>query len=114
MKKLLYFLPLVALSVACEKELVKTIDEIEEPLSGQVTTINNGKEGDADGNLSTALFNEPKGIVAGPDGSLFIVDGDNFKIKKVSPEGEVSTFAGSVKGFTDGKDRLHSLHLPGE
>lgn len=113
MKKLIYVFPLVGLLIiSCEKELEKLQESPEVEPSGQVVTLNNGQEGDADGILSTALFNEPAGIEAGRDGSVYVVDHDNFKIKKINPDGEVITLAGSVKGHADGQGANALFHSP--
>ncbi|WP_170122687.1 IPT/TIG domain-containing protein [Mucilaginibacter oryzae] len=56
---------------------------------------------DADGTL--ASFNEPIGIVIDNDGNLYVADAKNNKIRKISPTGTVSTFAGSgTAGLVNG------------
>lgn len=53
--------------------------------SGYVTTIaGNGTSGWADGNALSAQFNDPAGITIGPDGSLYIADGLNHRIRKIT------------------------------
>jgi uncharacterized protein (TIGR03437 family) len=69
-----------------------------------VTTVvaGTGRAGFAgDGGPATAaLLRNPSGTAIGPDGSLYIADYGNDRIRKVSPDGLISTIAGSVGGFT--------------
>jgi NHL repeat len=51
------------------------------------------QEGYQDGKALTALFNFPKGIAYDSKGNLFISDMNNHCIRKLSPEGMVTTFA---------------------
>ena len=51
------------------------------------------QEGYQDGKALTALFNFPKGIAYDSKGNLFIADMANHCIRKLSPDGMVSTFA---------------------
>lgn len=51
--------------------------------------------GYVDGQGEQAQFNEPSGIALGPEGSLYVADTGNQRIRVVSPEGEVTTLAGS-------------------
>ncbi len=62
-----------------------------------VTTLagSAGQTGSADGIGSAARFNEPWGICATPDGTVYVADTKNNKIRKVSPSGKVETIAGS-------------------
>jgi RHS repeat-associated protein len=49
-----------------------------------------------DGGLATdAKLNHATNIDVGPDGSLYIVDRSNFRIRKVSPSGIIQTIAGT-------------------
>ena len=73
-------------------------------MTGQVTTIaGTGNSGFKDGNAGTAQFNYPGGIVIDKQDNLYVADGLNFRIRKITPDGQVSTFAGSgVSGDVDG------------
>jgi len=51
--------------------------------------------GAADGPASEATFNFPSGIAIGSDGSLYVADRNNNKIRKVTVNGSVSTYAGT-------------------
>ena len=55
------------------------------------------------GSLSEAMFNQPTAIVTLKDGSLLVADSGNHLIRKVSPAGQVTTFAGTGQaGLKDG------------
>jgi uncharacterized protein (TIGR03437 family) len=66
--------------------------------SGIITTVaGNGAEGfSGDGGRATAAsLNYPIGIALDASGNLFIVDGDNHRIRKVSASGIITTVAGN-------------------
>lgn len=71
---------------------------------GLVTTLaGDGEPGWLDGPGSTARFNGPDGIALAPSGDLFVADADNHRIRKVAPDGTVSTVAGDGRpGARDG------------
>jgi len=51
--------------------------------------------GFADGKGSAAIFNNLVGIAFDPSGNLFVTDWRNSRIRKITPAGDVSTFAGN-------------------
>lgn len=51
------------------------------------------QEGNRDGKALTALFNFPKGMAFDSKGNLFIADMYNHSVRKLSPDGIVTTFA---------------------
>lgn len=54
-----------------------------------------------DGALATnAQLNAPTGTAIAPDGTLYIADFANDRIRKVAPNGIITTIAGSLGGFT--------------
>ena len=75
-------------------------------LSGIVTTFAGSPvlSGSTDGIGATALFNKPAGIAVDSGGNVYVADAGNFTIRKILPDGTVSTFAGSAgtPGFTNG------------
>lgn len=73
-------------------------------ISGQVTTIaGTGMPGYNDGSGATAQFGFPGGIAIDKQGNLYVVDRGNFRIRKITPAGEVSTVAGNgAEGDKDG------------
>lgn len=79
------------------------IRKIEPSGNHNVTTIaGSGVEGYADGIGTSAVFAAPKDICIDSQGNLYVVDFWNFKIRKITPAGVVTTFAGTTSGFADG------------
>lgn len=72
--------------------------------SGNVTTLaGSGVSGTTDGPAATAQFREPQGIARDAAGNLYIADRSAYRIRKLSPAGVVSTYAGTgVRGYADG------------
>lgn len=73
--------------------------------NGTVSTIaGDGQIGYSDGEGSKAQFYLPGGITVDPQGTLYITDAKNHRIRKITPDGIVSTIAGNgVMGYLDGK-----------
>jgi hypothetical protein len=74
--------------------------------AGAVTTLAGvaGVQGTTDGTGSAARFRSPRGIAVDAAGTLYVTDFGANTIRKVSPDGAVTTLAGSpgVSGSTDG------------
>ena len=61
---------------------------------GQVSTVaGKGSPGYADGDRNTALFDTPSGIAVANDNSLIVADTGNDCLRRISPEGNVTTLA---------------------
>lgn len=60
--------------------------------------------GSADGAALVARFTIPAGVAMDANGNLYVSDTGNFVIRKITPSGSVSTFAGSARfsGTLDG------------
>ncbi len=83
-------------------------------ISGNVTTYAGaGIAGFLDGNAGTARFNQPWGICIDDSNNLYISDFLNFRIRKISATGIVSTIAGTnVAGLKNGKGDTAQFNYP--
>lgn len=72
---------------------------------GLVTTIaGRGTPGFADGIGRAAMFHGPDTVTVDGLGNLYVADADNFRIRKITPDGVVTTVAGSgTAGDTEGR-----------
>jgi sugar lactone lactonase YvrE len=82
--------------------------------TGVVTTIaGSGAAGSADAIGSAASFNFPKGLALDDFGNLYVADLNNFKIRKITPEGIVTTLAGTgIDGTADGPGNAATFGPP--
>lgn len=89
--------------IGCKKVVPETIIT---QSNMTVTTVagSGGKFGNyIDGIGKLAAFNNMTSIVRDPAGNLYVSDQNNFRIRKITPSGVVTTFAGSgVNGYLDG------------
>jgi sugar lactone lactonase YvrE len=71
---------------------------------GSVTTLaGDGQPGDADGRGAAARFRAPVGLAVDTHGNVYVADTYNDRIRRITPEGVVSTQAGGTRpGNADG------------
>src|SRR5438445_5158993 len=66
------------------------------------TFVGSGFYGYLDGQGTQTMFNSPWAVVADTSSNLFVFDFYNNRIRKVTPDGTVSTFAGGGSGLIPG------------
>ncbi|HJV01105.1 MAG TPA: gluconolaconase [Burkholderiaceae bacterium] len=80
---------------------------------GSTTTLAGASEGYAEGSGTAAAFNTPSGLALDADGNLYVADTGNNAIRKVTPQGQVSTLAGDgMAGYRDGKGAAARFNGP--
>lgn len=74
-------------------------------ITGIVTTLaGSGVAGNADGVGTSAQIDDPGGMAIDSKGNIYLIQLGFYGIRKISPEGVVSTFVGSTtKGYAEGK-----------
>lgn len=84
-------------------------------LQGAVTTLAGGGPNDleggggyADGMAEDARFDDPDGLDVDASGNIYVADSENHSIRRIAPDGEVTTLAGAthlgglIGGYVDG------------
>jgi sugar lactone lactonase YvrE len=81
--------------------------------AGIVTTLA-GSAANRDGVGNTAWFNSPSGVAVDAAGILYVADAMNATIRKITPDGTVSTLAGAagVPGDADGVGGAARFNFP--
>jgi sugar lactone lactonase YvrE len=87
-----------------------------EPLFRNVGTIaGSGVLGFKDDSIATrAMFNYPSGVAVSINNKIYVADTANHKIRVISSETSVETFAGSTKGFANGAASIAKFDSPGD
>ena len=84
--------------------------------SGTVNTLAGypGKSGSIDGVTTSARFNNPHGIAIDLYGNMYVADSGNYVVRRISPDGTVTTIAGSAgnPGSTDGVGTAARFRYP--
>jgi sugar lactone lactonase YvrE len=78
------------------------------------TLAGNGTRGFANGPGPSARFNFPFSLVVDATGNIFVAESDNNQVRKITPDGTVSTFAGdTASGYVDAKGKDARFYSPG-
>lgn len=76
------------------------------------SNVNFVAENFTDGPAASALFYYPSGVAVDGQGTVYVADYQNNRIRKVTAAGVVSTVAGSTGGCADGDAAQAKLYLP--
>ncbi|AWO00530.1 gluconolactonase [Chitinophaga alhagiae] len=81
---------------------------------GTVSTFaGKGTAGFADGDRTTAMFNQPLDVTVDAAGNIYVADNLNHRIRKITPDGTVSTLAGDgTAAYADGTGTAAKLKNP--
>uniref|UniRef100_A0A0G4H717 SMP-30/Gluconolactonase/LRE-like region domain-containing protein n=1 Tax=Chromera velia CCMP2878 TaxID=1169474 RepID=A0A0G4H717_9ALVE len=81
---------------------------------GRVSTLaGGGTAGFVDGQGAQARFHNPTGVVVDGSGNVIVADSLNHRIRKITPDGTVSTLAGNgTVGFVDGQSTEAQFSKP--
>lgn len=109
--KTLLFLLFITI-VACSKNDDDTAAQIIKPTTYTVSTFAGANAGSTNGTIENALFKKPQNVIFDATGNFFIADSGNHQIRKITPAGVVSTFAGSTLGFANGLGSLAMFNEP--
>ncbi len=73
-----------------------------------------GSSGSADATGPAARFKTPSGVATDASGNVYVADTNNSTIRKITPQGVVSTLAGTpgVPGSADGQGAAASFRYP--
>jgi len=78
---------------------------------GVIATVAGGGAGGDGGPATAAALDEPSGVAVSADGALLIADTGHSRIRRVAPDGTISTLAGTTPGFDGDGGRAVAARL---
>lgn len=90
------------------------LDDPAYPVTTQAGAGPTGGEGaHADGPAAAARFNEPSQLLFAADGSIYLTDAFNHRVRRIAPGGAVTTVAGGAQaGGADGTGTRATFRVP--
>lgn len=98
MKKLIFLSALALGLFSCSKDDTTTVipqPQPTAPVYKTVSTFAGTTNGYLDGTGTAAQFSNPQGMTIDASGNLYICDFNNYRIRKITPTGVVTTIAGN-------------------
>jgi len=84
-----------------------------DPTGAVITFAGNGGQGSGNGLGTAAQFSGPTGVATDVVGNVYVADNGNNLIRKITPKGQVTTFAGSgSRGNANGQGTAASFNQP--
>jgi len=80
--------------------------------AGVVSTLAGSTQGYVDATGTAAGFFGPTSVAVDSVGNVYVADRSNHVVRKITPAGAVTTFAGSVSGTSDGVGGAARFNLP--
>src|ERR1700743_231602 len=113
LKPLLLICLYLGFFVSCKKNNKPSKTQTQDLQVTVSTFAGNTTKGSKDGTGTAATFYNPYSVAVDSHGNLFVADVDNYLIRKITPAGVVSTFAGSGDvGSVNGIGTAASFGLP--
>jgi hypothetical protein len=79
----------------CENNRIRKMNNF-----GEVTTLaGSGAVGFADGMGTAAMFHHPYSLAVDAAGNVYVADLDNYRVRKITPAGMVTTIAGNARQY---------------
>ena len=78
---------------------------------GVISTVAGGGTGGDGGPATQARLDEPSGVAVTPDGGFLIADTGDARIRRVAPNGIITTLAGTTSGFGGDAGRAGAAQL---
>ncbi|MCA1651446.1 MAG: gluconolaconase [Acidobacteria bacterium] len=118
--RLLLLIPIVVVIVAGVAGFVvwRWILQPQDPLEADWVAVaavlaGDGTAGMRDGDAARARFSDPFGVAASEDGTIYVADaGDAQRVRRITPNGVVSTLAGGDEGYADGSGAAAQFSSP--
>ncbi len=80
---------------------------------GLIRLVAGGANGYRDGLGADAQFRYPSDVAADANGTVYVADTGNDRIRRITPDGNVTTVAGSIYDYGDGRGPHGRFRRPG-